>query len=69
MRFKRPNRAGTEETSSTDDDEITVSSIVAERMMVGLTRALKGKLFGSDEADAYIDNLVNEGRAEEAAAP
>jgi tetratricopeptide (TPR) repeat protein len=69
MRFKRPNRTETEETSFTDDDEITVSSIVAERVMVGLIRALKGKHFGPGEADAYIDKLLDEGRAEEAAAP
>ncbi|HYN82241.1 MAG TPA: hypothetical protein VES88_12115 [Gemmatimonadaceae bacterium] len=69
MRFKRPNRARSEETPSTDEDEITVSATVAARMMVGLKRALKGKNFGPREADAYIDTLLDEGRAEEAAAP
>ncbi len=53
-----------------DDDLIAASPFIIERAMAGLSRALRGKHFERPgEADAFINKLLDEGGAEEAAEP
>jgi tetratricopeptide (TPR) repeat protein len=65
MKTRKPKSAN----PPSDDDLIAVSPFIVERAMTGISRALKGKHFGQGEADAYINRLLAEGAAEEAAEP
>jgi tetratricopeptide (TPR) repeat protein len=64
---KRPQSP---EAGDGDDDPGLFSPMVVERAMAELSRALSGQSFKStEEADAYINKLLDEGGARKASAP